>query len=146
MLQNYKKATLGGILLWVFIFVVWSIIIFLPPFKDGANLMWQFVVHYVVLILLVWIVAAMYLKKVKASAKEGLLYGIYLLIIGSILDAIVTVPLFIDGDYFGYFGNWQMWIGYVELLVLSTVFGRMFSEMPPLAKKENGDENHNGII
>lgn len=146
MLQNYKKATLGGILLWVLIFVVWSIIIFLPPFKNGANLMWQFIIHYVMLVLFVWIVATMYLKKVKASAKEGLLYGIYLLVVGSILDAIITVPLFIDGDYLGYFGNWQMWIGYIEVLVFSTIFGMMFAETPPLEKKENENENHNGII
>ncbi len=128
MLQNYKKATLGGILLWVLIFVTWSIIIFLPPFKDGANMMWQYIIHYVLLILWIWIVAKMYFGKAKASLKEGIMAGIYFLIIGAILDLIITVPLFIEGDYTGFFGQWEMWIAYVELIVLMAIFGAIMTK------------------
>ena len=64
MLKDFKKAAIGGILLWVLIFVTWSIIIFLPPFKDGANMMWQYIIHYILLILWIWIIAKMYFGKV----------------------------------------------------------------------------------
>ncbi len=128
MLKNYKKATIGAILLWVLIFVTWSIVIFLPPFKDGNNMMWQYIIHYVLLILWIWIVAKIYFGKVVASSKEGLIYGIYVLIVGIILDAIITVPLFPVGTHAEFFGQWEMWIGYIELIILMTIFGAILTQ------------------
>ena len=128
MLKDFKKAAIGGILLWVLIFVTWSIIIFLPPFKDGANMMWQYIIHYILLILWIWIIAKMYFGKVAASAKEGLILGIFVLIIGIILDAIITVSLFPVGTHAEFFGQWEMWIGYIELIILMTIFGSIISK------------------
>ena len=128
MLKDYKKAAIGGILLWVLIFVTWSVIIFLPPFKDGANMMWQYIIHYVLLILWIWIIAKMYFAKNAASVKEGVMLGIFALIIGIILDAIITIPLFPVGTHAEFFGQWEMWIGYIELIVLMAIFGSVMAK------------------
>ena len=127
MLKDYKKAAIGGILLWVLIFLGWSLIIFIPGIKDATE-MTQFIVHYILLILWTWIVAKMYFSKVTASVKEGIIVGIFMLIIGIILDAIITVPFVVEPSHGEFFGDWKLWIGFVELIILMAIFGSIMSK------------------
>ena len=52
--------------------------------------------------------------------------GVFALIVGAILDMIITIPLFIAPQIAGtymeglqhFYGAWEMWVGYVWLLIL----------------------------
>jgi len=57
--------------------------------------------------------------------KEGLRLGVIALIIGTILDVIITVPLFVK-SYVVYFTSWTLYFGYVELLLLTILAGAEF--------------------
>ena len=124
MLKSYKNATLWAVILWALIFIVWSIIIFVPVLKD--SLLWQWIIHYIVLIFLVWLCAANYFKKAGPSAKSGICLGIYFVIIGAILDAIVTVPLFVKD--WGFYSQWQLWVGYAVVIIVSILVGSALSK------------------
>jgi len=84
------RAISVGALLWAFIFVEWSIIIFAPVLKDLGD--WQYLIHYIVLIPIVIFGASYYYK--SNNKVNGFLLGIVMLIVGLILDAIITVPFF----------------------------------------------------
>lgn len=54
-----------------------------------------YTIHYIVAIILISLCALLYSKREKKGALEGLYLGIIFIITGSILDAIITVPLFV---------------------------------------------------
>ena len=128
MCNNWKKATLLGILLWVLIFVEITILIFLPWLKDHP--MAVKIIHLPILAVLVFLCARAYFKVVAPSAKEGFLLSIYFLIIVTILDAVITVPLFIKQSYATYgeayaafYGDIMMLVGYLVLILVGTLVG-----------------------
>ncbi|MFH1439570.1 MAG: hypothetical protein ABIG89_03325 [Candidatus Woesearchaeota archaeon] len=121
MIKNWKSGLLWGFLLWIFIFVEWSILMFLPWVKDKQVV--QYLIHFVVLVILVMLCAGKYFKNVSASAKEGFVVGIFFLIIGNVLDMVITIPLFIGGNYGAFYGNWMMWFGFLIMILTSTFVG-----------------------
>jgi len=83
------------------------------------------VAWWIIEIPLVLLMAKWYFKQKHPSLKEGFFLGLTALLIGIFLDAVITVPLFIK-SYSGFFGNWIMYVGYVELLLLTTLSGWEF--------------------
>jgi len=118
--MNFGKATILGILLWVLIFVEFSALMFIP----GLNSTVQVILHLIILPFLVWICCSMYFKKNKGGWKEGFLFGACLLIIGEILDALITVPLFVK-SYSVFYMQWNLWVGFVEMIIFTTIFGSL---------------------
>ena len=129
---KFKTATLWGVIGWALIFVEISILIFIPILA-GQELL-QTILHLVILLFIVWLMAAMYFKKTHPSVKKGMIVGVYFLIIGTILDLVVTIPLFVK-DYASFYSDWSLWVGYLELLVVSTLVGYL------LAKKHQVKED-----
>jgi len=111
--MRFGRAIVVGALAWILIFVEWSVIMFAPVLKDLGNMQWA--VHYVVLILIAIFCAWLYYR--SGDKANGFVLGMIMLIIGVILDAAITVPLFIK-SYSGYFGNPLLWGGFLELVVL----------------------------
>jgi len=103
-----------GILLWVLIFAEISI------FQIGLQLTRLFaqVVHYILLIPIGILGAWMYYK--SGDEVNGFLLGIFVLITGIILDALITVPVFLEGNYADFYADPFLWVGF---LVLVVVFG-----------------------
>lgn len=121
--MNIKRAIGFGIMFWVLAFVVISILMFSPWFKDGEmrqNITWWILEIPITLLLAKW-----YFKKVTPTAKNGLVLGVLGLITGSILDAAITVPLFVK-SYSLFFGNWLMYVGYGIVLLLCIYAGYEF--------------------
>jgi hypothetical protein len=115
------RGILIGALLWVLIFVEWSIIIFTPILKDLGN--YQYIVHYLILIPIV-IFGANYYYKSKDKVN-GFLLGAVMLITGMILDAIVTVPLFTIPQgtvHMEFFLAPLMLAGYIEFLLITGLY------------------------
>ena len=129
--MNIKRAVGYSILLWAIIFAVISILMFLPWLKDsrsGVQMAWWFLA---IPITLFW--AKFYFKADPPTAKKGFYLGLIGLIVSTILDAVITVPLFIK-SYSLYFGDLMLYAGYVELLVLCVIaggeFDATFTSMP----------------
>lgn len=137
--MNVKRGILFGLLLWIFIFIVISILIFLPWVKDSTvriNIIWYILEIPIVLLLTKW-----YFKQRRPNFKEGFLLGVLALVVGTILDLVITVPLFMKGDYAQFYGDWMLYIGYVELLILTTVSGWEFDA--PVADLEDHEVDKN---
>lgn len=112
------RAILSGAITWVLIFVLWSVMIFTPVLKDIEIL--QYLIHYAVLIPIVILGASYYYKSMDKI--NGFILGLIMLIVGMILDAIITVPFFTKPQGTGYaefFINPLIWIGFVEFVVIT---------------------------
>lgn len=119
MLKNWKSATGYGVLLWLLIFVEVSVLMFTPALKDKE--LTQNILHMIILPVLVLFCAWMYFKNVKVSAKEGFLLGVYFLIIGTVLDLLITIPLFVKT--FDFYKDILLWLGFLETIVVCTLVG-----------------------
>ena len=58
-----------------------------------------------------------------------------LIIVGSMLDAITTVPLFLENEYLGFFGDWTLWVGFL-VAVAASVFTAIYLNC---SQKKNQD-------
>lgn len=114
-----KKAVIFGALIWVLIFFEVSILMF------GFNLpQWAvsyYAWHYSLSGIIVVIVSWFYFKKGKGDLEQGILTGLVFTITSIVLDALVTVPLFVK-DY-GFFLNRFLWISYLEGIVIAALVG-----------------------
>lgn len=121
--MNIKRALGFAVLLWIIIFGVISVLMFAPWFRDSemrVNIFW-----YVLAVPIVLLWAKAYFKMDEPTAKKGLFLGLIALVVGTILDAVITVPFFVK-DYALFFGDWTMYIGYVEVLFLTIFAGAEF--------------------
>ncbi|HLD72600.1 MAG TPA: hypothetical protein VJA23_03365 [Candidatus Nanoarchaeia archaeon] len=123
MLKNWKSILSYGTLLWILIFMEVSIIMFIP----GLSVLTQNIFHLVILPLLALFCFVKYFKSTTASAKTGFLAGIYFLIIGTVLDLIITIPLFVK-DYALFYSSWWLWAGYLEVMIIGTLAGNLKSK------------------
>jgi hypothetical protein len=96
-------------------------------FKLSAGMAY-YTIHYIALAVIAYLAALFYFKgrKVKANAVEGLKAGIVMLLTGILLDAAITVPLWIipqGGSYFSFFLNPYLIAGLAELLAVAAIAG-----------------------
>lgn len=123
MLIYYMKlirAILSGVLLWILIFFEVSILMF--GFGLDQTTMNYYVAHYILEILLVVLVSLIYFRRARAGALRGLFLGIIFIIVGIILDAVLTIPLFMDFDY-GFIVSGGLLISYVMALIVTSIVG-----------------------
>lgn len=138
---KWGRAVLFGVILWVFIFVIISILMFVPPLKDRDML--QLAIYWILLIPLALFLCKWYFKEDAPTAKKGLMLGIMGLIVGGILDIAVTIPLFVK-SYSAYYSSWSMYVGFVELLIITTYAGYEFdSTFTKRSIREPGETIHN---
>ena len=113
------RALSMGALVWVLIFI--EISITMIGLKLSETVVW--VAHYFVLIPIAILCSWLYYK--SKDSINGFVLGIVFLIVGIVLDMIVTVPLFIipqGGGYGTYFSNIFMLSGFLELIVLVGIY------------------------
>ena len=116
LIKDWRMATIWGILLWVLIFVVVSVLMFGFPnlYSDWMTLL----TNPFLIVFCAW----MYFKQVKGDVKQGVYLGIYWIILGTILDVIITVPLFVKT--YSFFTHWTLWLGWVETIAFSALTAR----------------------
>jgi len=125
--MRWKVSVLLGILLYVLIFVEISVLMFVPALQNKPAM--QTIIHLIILPFLVLICGYIYFRGKKGTLKEGLLFGIALLAVGTILDWIITIPLFImpkGQAFFDFYKTWSIWAGFAEVLALSAISGMIF--------------------
>jgi hypothetical protein len=132
--MNIKRAIGFGAMLWILIFVVWSVLMFAPWFKDGE--MRIYVTHWILLVPMVWLLAKWYFKATPPTWIKGLYLGLIGLATGTVLDLVITVPLFVK-SYAGYYSDWRLWVGFALSVALCLIAGWEFDatyskkEAPP---------------
>ncbi len=116
MIKNLQLATLWGILLWMLIFAFVSIFMFVLP-NLNTNLLLLLINPVLILLC-----GFMYFREVEGSVREGLFLGLFWILISIVLDAAITVPLFVKSYQF--FFQWPLWAGYAEVLMVAVLAGR----------------------
>jgi len=111
------RAILLGIFLWILIFVEWTFMMFIPVLQGKFLLQW--IIHFILLLGFVVFVARIYYM--KRDRLNGLLLGVIFVIVGTILDLIITAPFFTG--YGAYYSNILLWLGFLEVLLVSWVVG-----------------------
>jgi hypothetical protein len=116
--MDLKRGLLTGVLLWVLIFFEVSILMFGFKLQVGPV---YYLLHYILAAIFIVLCSAIYFnkKKIKSGLKEGFLLGITFLIVGLILDALITVSLFTGS--FSFFNDIYLWLGYAETIVLTMI-------------------------
>jgi hypothetical protein len=106
------RAILAGILLWVLIFVEISIVqVGLQVTGVVAD-----IIHYILLIPMGIFCAWFYYR--GKDKTNGFLLGLVMLITGIVLDLVITLPLFLKGDYIGFYTDPFLWAGFLIALVV----------------------------
>jgi len=114
------RAILMGALLWVFIFFEVSILMFGFELEPGFL---YYTLHYSLLTLFIILASLIYFRKhgIKTGLGQGFWLGIILILTGLVLDAIITVPVFVKT--YDFFFDIYILTGMLEILVISTVIG-----------------------
>ena len=120
MTKSWKQIILWGIVLYALIFVEMSVLIFVPALA-GNDLMIN-IIHLIILPVLTLFVGWMYFSRNTGDLKEGVKYGFWLLVVASILDIVITVPLFVK-SYAEFYSSFWLYLGFLEVLLFSGVAG-----------------------
>ena len=115
--MDLKRGVIAGVLLWVAIFFEVSILMF--GFKlEGTS---YYFAHFIIYGILIAGFASAYFKKAATGWQEGFRLGILFVLTYAVLDAIITVPLFVK-DY-AFFIDSGLLFGYLDTVFLATLAG-----------------------
>lgn len=118
------KAIGLGILGWVLIFFEVSILMFGFKLTSGAS---YYIIHYLFLAIISIIISLIYFsRKTKGGFLRGILLGIIFVITGIILDAVITLPLWIipsGRSYYSFFLDKYLLIGYLIGIIFAAIVG-----------------------
>jgi len=115
--MKWKLAAVLAIVFWLLMF---ARTVFLP--LAGLDIIVQIVVHGVMAAVLAFAFGYIYCFKDKGTFKSGFLFGAFAIIIGLILDTLLTVPFFVKG--YDYYLNPVLWIGFAVILVVAGLSGK----------------------
>jgi len=113
------RAILTGILFWVLIFFEVSILMFGLKLTLGVL---YYIIHFIILFFLVAIVSLIYFRKAKSGIGQGFILGIIFVVVGVILDSIITIPLFMQMDY-NFLIREDILVGYFETIIVACLIG-----------------------
>ena len=119
--KNCKSAIMWGVILWVLIFAVFSVIMFAPQLA-GKTSMQRALELIIAMPVLVSFTAYMALKGTNPTAKDGIMVGICFVVISTILDLIITVPLFVK-SYATFYSDWALYAGMLETIIFGGIMG-----------------------
>lgn len=110
---NWKKAIGFGVVLWVLMFVIISIFIGFKIYDNTAM--------YVVSAIIGGVISYILAKYAKpADMGVAFVYGVSWVIVGVILDAIVTRQFNAK-----IFSHWSLWLGYGLVLIAPLIWSQM---------------------
>lgn len=117
-----KLAILCGALIWVLIFFEVSILMFGFKLQAGAT---YYTLHYILSAIITAGASWLYFsrKKIEAGLQEGLLVGLVFVVTGIVLDALITVPLFVKS--YSFFFDKMLLIGLIEGIVVTGIIGKI---------------------
>ena len=111
--------------MWFLIFIILSILMLMPFLKERE--MTRYFIFWVLLIPITLLSAKWYFKMDQPNLKKGLCLGLIILGVFTILDVIITVPFFVK-SYANFFGDWKLYVGLLEVLLLCIYAGWEFDD------------------
>ena len=114
------KAITYAILFWIAIFVVISVIMY-----SGLSETIQTVLHFIAVPIIVLLLTKSYFRKEKAGLSEGIKLALVFLVVGTILDLVITVPLFVGSV--AEFYDWELIVGMTEMVVFTAISGVIYN-------------------
>ena len=135
-----KRAIISGIAIW-FIGILFYLISHYVPLLENPETQAN-IVLFVTIIPLVWLACSYYYK--NDSTTHGYIVGQTMLLTAVVLDALITVPLFViprGGSHYSFFTSVGFWIIALEFLIVASLYYyiRVF---PRKIKTTNGTHNH----
>ena len=124
--KNCKSAIMWGVLLWVLIFAVFSVIMFAPQLA-GKTSVQRALELIVAMPVLSAFAAYMALKGTKPTAKDGIMVGICFVVVSTVLDILITVPLFVK-SYATFYSDWALYVGFLEVVLIGGIVGHYLKE------------------
>jgi len=118
------RAILSGTIIWVLIFISFTIMSFIPVIKNSE--LQQNLILYVILIPIVIFGSKFYYKKEQNT--NGFIIGFIMAVTGLLLDTLITVPYVIiphNGTYTSFFINPLLWITIIEFILISYFYWKM---------------------
>ena len=118
------RAILLGILLWVLIFVEISVFVI----GLGLTGVLQYAIHYIFLTIFTALGASIYYR--TKDKLNGFVLGIFWLLVGNVLDLIITIPMFtaknyetLAAAYSGFYSDIYLWLGFLIVIIVAGVYG-----------------------
>ena len=141
-----KRSLQFGSIYWAIIFVLMSIVLFLP-FSAG-NIILQHGILWLVLVPVTLGLTKWYFREVDPTPINGIKLWAVTMTVGFILDNVVTVPLFIAQEFNGdtmaafqsFYTNWMLYVGFIWSLVLMIYAGYEADRAPHLGVRKEQDE------
>ncbi len=115
--MNWFKALVFGILIFALFFVIGSILMFGLGLK--MNELPAQVSMLVIAVIVLWLLSAWYRLK---GATDGFLVGLTWMVVNIVLEDLVLVLLFNQGNAAAYY-SWSIIIGYMLELVIPLYVG-----------------------
>jgi hypothetical protein len=114
--MGLSRAIGLGIFGWILIFIEVSI------FQIGLAIsgIHQWIIHYILIIPISTLIAWLYYR--KGDKVNGFLLGFIFLVTGIVIDAIITVPLFMQGQYTEFFIDPFLWLGFIEMIIVVGIY------------------------
>ena len=115
------RAVVSGLIIWTLIFIVFTVMSFIPVIKDSE--IQQNMLLWVCLIPITILGVQFYYKKEKKT--NGIFIGLIIVAMSLILDASITVPYVIipkGGSYYEFFTSPLLWITGAEIIIVSFLY------------------------
>jgi len=119
--MKYFRAISIGIIIWIIGVSVYNITLFIPILENSAEQ--ANTTLFIAVIPLVWLGAKRYYE--KENHTQGYRVGLTFFLIAAILDALITVPLFIipnGGSHYKFFTDLGFWLIGAEFLAIATLY------------------------
>lgn len=115
------RALSFGIALWILIFFEVNILMFGFNIKPPSGV--YFTLHFIFLTIFALLCNLSYFwgKEIKTGLLQGIIIGIIFVIVGIILDASITIPLFVK-DY-NFLLRKDILFGELIILILTSIVG-----------------------
>lgn len=141
--MNLKRAAWIGVVTYIISFIIGIIVMYFLGFDPSQASEIPNSLLYVNIILTI-IIAALFTwfyfsgkssekkAKIKPSMKEGLLFGVVLIVVGFIIDLIIfgisSIATDVEQNIIKYYSNPLFWVAIVLLLVTTTLVGFVMSK------------------
>ena len=121
--MNKFRAILSGSILWLMVFSLYTIIRFIPIFKE--SLLMQNSLIFTFVVLFIYIAVKFHYK--NGNNLNPILLAAIMSVTSLLWDALITIPyvLLPEGvGYMAFYTNYFLWIMVVEIFIFTLLFNK----------------------
>jgi len=120
MVHHLKRGIIAGIILWILIFAEVSILMYGFGLERGMPN--YYFVHFILLAVFIIGTSLWWFKSEdRRGFKEGIVIGVLFVIVTTLLDSFITVPIFIKE--YSFFSDWDILTGAIMMIIIPAIVG-----------------------